>query len=317
VSNPHCATVVEARPEDEPDRDMLVYEVGEDGPRLELPLARPVAVLALHGQLAAVAWSFAQALPGSRLGYVQTAGGAAPGGQSPVLRVLCERGLLAGHLTAGTAFGDERETLTSAGALHHGLCGLGWDAAVCDPGPGIVDRGSALGHSVTTALDCAHTALALECPTLLVPRMSSGELATSHRGISQHTMTVLELLLKPVAVALPAGMRSPVGADLHAALGAVFGSRRAPRTQLALDVERPVPRDRPSDRGSASIARHDWRRAPVDLPAFAASGLPVDALGPGLLEDPLLFGAALAGGAALAELAVPTERSEDGEGAAA
>src|SRR5664279_3522342 len=46
---------------------------------LELPVERPVAVLALHGQLAAVAWAFAQSAPGGRLGYVQTEGGALPG----------------------------------------------------------------------------------------------------------------------------------------------------------------------------------------------------------------------------------------------
>jgi hypothetical protein len=58
----------------------------------------------------------------------------------------------------------------------------------------------------------------------------------------------------------------------------------------ALDVQRP-----------ARITRHDWRRAAVDLPAFAASGLPAQTMGRGLTEDPLFFGAALAGGAALAE----------------
>ena len=78
---------------------------------------RPVAVLALHGQLAAVAWAFAQALPGSRLGYVQTEGGALPGGHSRTVRSLRERGLLAGHLTAGAAFGGEGEAITTVGAL--------------------------------------------------------------------------------------------------------------------------------------------------------------------------------------------------------
>ena len=50
----------------------VVAPVEEEG--LRLPLQRPVAVLALHGQLAPVAWAFAQAAPGRRLGYVQTAG---------------------------------------------------------------------------------------------------------------------------------------------------------------------------------------------------------------------------------------------------
>jgi hypothetical protein len=281
----------------------------EDEQRLTLPVGRPVAVLALHGQLAAVAWAFAQGRPGARLGYIQTAGGALPGAHSSTVRALRERELLAGHLTAGPAFGGEGEALTTVGALHHGLQSLGWDAAVCGPGPGIVGSSSVLGHGGIAALDSAHAALALGCPTLLVARMSSGDPRARHRGISHHTLTVLDLLLEPVTVALPAGMRSPVGADLRAGLGAVFGGSMPSRPALALDVQRPV-----------RITRHDWRRATVDLPAYAAAGLSVATMGRGLTEDPLFFGAALAGGGALAELVEqhsqeqPVGVGEDGGG---
>ena len=98
----------------------------EDEKKLELPLTHPVGVLALHGQLAAVAWAFAQMAPERRLGYVQTSGGALPGGHSRVVGALRRRGLLAGHLTAGAAFGGEAEAITTAGAVHHGLRTLGW-----------------------------------------------------------------------------------------------------------------------------------------------------------------------------------------------
>ena len=228
----------------------------------ELPIGsaeRPVAVLALHGQLAAVAWAFAQVLPGRRLGYVQTAGGALPGGHSRTVRSLRERGLLAGHLTAGAAFGGEGEAITTVGALDHGLRGLGWDAAICGPGPGIVGSSSPLGHGGMSALDSAHAALALGAPTLLVARMSSGDPRARHRGISHHTLTVLDLLLEPVTVALPAGMRSPVGADLRAGLGAVFGGALPSRPALELDVERPgahhAPRLAPRDRRPSGLRR--------------------------------------------------------------
>src|ERR1700723_1148889 len=196
--------------------------------RLELPLARPVAVLALHGQLAPVAWAFAQGAPGAKLGYVQTPGGALAGGHSRTVRLLRERGLLAAHVTAGSSFGADLEAITTAGALHYGLRTLGWDAAICGPGPGIVGSSSPLGHGGMAALDSAHAALALEAPTLLVARMSSGDERARHRGISHHTLTVLDLLLEPVTVALPAGMRSPVGAELRGRLGSVFGSAERP-----------------------------------------------------------------------------------------
>lgn len=271
---------------------------------LNLPLERPVAVLALHGQLAAVAWAFAQRNPDLSLGYIQTVGGSLVGGHSRVLRELRERGLLAGHLSAGAAYGAEGEAITLAGALHHGLTELGWDAAICGPGPGIVGSASALGHGGLSALDSAHTALALGCETVLIARMSSGDPRPRHRGISHHTLTVLELLLEPVTVALPAGMRSPVGTELRAGLGAVFGSSSSSRPQLELDVDRP-----------ARIARHDWRRAPVDLPALASSGLPSESMGRELTEDPLFFAAALAGGTVLSEIAaVSPARTEAAAG---
>jgi hypothetical protein len=239
---------------------------------------------------------------------VQTDGGALPGGHSRTVRMLRERGLLAGHLTTGAAFGGEGEALTTAGALHHALRTLGWDAAVCGPGPGVVDSSSTLGHGGMSALDSAHVALALGCPTLLVAHMSSDDDRSRHRGISQHTLTVLDLLLEPVTVALPAGMRSPVGVDLRAGLSAVFGgampnSPAGEHATLAVEVRRPIV-DRP-----ARIARHDWRRASVELPAYAASGLPAETPGRGLTADPLFFAAALAGGSVLAEL-VDTDEPE-------
>jgi hypothetical protein len=258
---------------------------------LQVPVSRPVAVCALHGQLAALAWAFARDAPGARLGYVQTEGGALPGGHSRTVRELREHGLLAGHITAGAAFGGEGEAISTAGALHHGLLTLGWDAAVCGPGPGIVGSASPLGHGGMAALDSAHASLALGCPTLLVARMSSSDARERHRGVSHHTLTVLDLLLEPVTVALPAGMRSPVGAELRAGLGAIFGESASTRPAPPLDVERP-----------ARITRHDWRRAAVDLPGFAASGLPTVTMGRELAEDPLFFASALAGGCTLAEL---------------
>lgn len=272
----------------------MVGVVGDRG--LRIPVARPAAVVALHGQLAAVAWAFSQGAPDGRLGYVQTEGGALSGARARVVRTLRERRLLVGHVTAGAAFGGEAEAPTTAAALHHGLRTLGWDAAVCGPGPGIVGSGAALGHGGMFALDSAHVALALGCPTLLVARMSSSDPRERHRGISHHTLTVLDLLLEPVTVALPAGLRSPAGAELALALGgapggAVAGPDGSRRAALRLHVERP-----------ARITRHDWRRAAVDLPGYARSGLPTETMGRGLLEDPLFFGAALAGGAVLAEV---------------
>jgi len=235
-----------------------------EGETLSRPVASPVAVAALHGHVAPLCWAFHRgARPGSRLGYVQTEGGALPGGRSRTVRVLRERALLAGHLTAGATFGGEGEAVSTLGALHHGLTERGWDAAVCGPGPGIVGSGSALGHGGMGALDSAHAALSLGCPTLLAARMSSADPRPRHRGLSHHTRTVLELLLCPVTVALPAGQDAPAGHDRH----------RWER----VDVE-------------------------ADLDDYAATGLPDTVMGRDLRHDPLFFASALAAGRTLATL---------------
>jgi hypothetical protein len=240
-----------------------------EGERVTAPLSRPVAVAAVHGQLAPLAWAFDRARPAVPLGYVQTAGGALPGGHSRTVRRLRERGLLAGHLTAGPAFGGDGEAVSTAGALARGLGELGWAAAVCGPGPGIVGSGSSLGHGGMVALDSAHTAAALGCDVVLAARMSSGDPRPRHRGLSHHTATVLELLLCPVRVPLPRGESVPEGE------GVPEGEER-----------------------------HRWDTVDVenDLDRYAGSGLPVTTMGRGIDEDPLFFASALAAGRMLAGL---------------
>src|SRR5213593_3780489 len=154
-----------------------------EGEELRIPLDRPAAVFGLHGQLPAIAWAFAQARAGATLGYVQTAGGALPGGHSRVVRELRSRGLLAGHITAGPAFGGEEEAITTAGAIHHGIADRGWDAVVCGPGPGILGSASALGHGGMSVLDSAHAAAALGCPVVVCARMSDSDERRRHRGL--------------------------------------------------------------------------------------------------------------------------------------
>jgi len=233
-----------------------------EGPDLLQPLDHPVAVIFLHGQLAPVAWAFAQAAPGRSLGYVQTAGGALTGHLSHTVRELRARGLLAGHITAGPAFGGDGEAISTVGAIHHAIGELEFDAVVCGPGPGVLGSGSALGHGGMEALDSVHGALALGAPALVVARMSSGDPRERHRGLSHHAATVLSLVLDRVVVAAPEHAELP-----------------------------PIPDD-----------RHDWRRTGVDLEGYGATGLPRRTMGRDLDEDPLFFAAALAGGNVLADM---------------
>jgi uncharacterized protein DUF3866 len=232
--------------------------------------AIPALVLPLHGHLAPAGWAAAQASPGLRVGYVQTGGGALPGSLSRDVAVLRERDLLCGHVTAAPAYGGEHEALSVAGALDAAATDLGWDAIIVGPGPGIIGSDTALGHGGMAALDSTHAALALGFPTLISPRLSSGDPRERHRGASHHTLTVLELLLAPVTVAVPGGT---VGTEHNEAVETLK---------------------------SAAGSRHHLTEAPADLAAYAAAGLPTTTMGRTIEQDELFFLAALAAGNALA-----------------
>lgn len=228
--------------------------------------APPVLVLPLHGHLAPAAWAMAQASPGSRVGYVQTAGGALPGALSRDVAELRERGLLCGHITAAPTYGGEHEAISAAGALDAAARNLEWDAVIAGPGPGIIGSDSRLGHGGIAALDTAHASLALGMPTLLSPRLSSADPRERHRPVSHHTLTVMQLLLGGVEVPVPSSEPVPI-AVLATAAG----------------------------------WRHRLHEAQVDLKGYEASGLPARTMGRTLAEDPLFFAAALASGRALAD----------------
>lgn len=255
--------------DDEPDEDRT---------------APPVLVLPLHGHLAPALWAAAEARPGIRVGFVQTAGGALAGALSRDVMELHGRELLAGHVTAGPAYGADREAVSTVGALDGAARGLAWDAIVCGPGPGILGSATPYGHGGMAALENAHAALALGLPTLLSPRLSSTDPRERHRGLSHHTETVLGLLLASVRVPVPeidlAGW--PTGEE--------GGGVDMPSV---LDALHRVCDD-----------RHDVEVAPVDLNAYSESGLPTETMGRKLPQDPLFFAAPLAAGRALAE-AVP------------
>ena len=140
-------------------------------------------------------------------------------GRSPTWsRTLLRRTLIADHVTAGPCFGGRHDAITVEGALDAGARRLGWDFALVGPGPGILGSASALGHGGLAALSSAHAALALGCRVVLAPRLSSADRRERHRGLSHHTATVLELLLRPVEVAVPASDGEGTAA-LRAALG--------------------------------------------------------------------------------------------------
>jgi hypothetical protein len=200
----------------------------------------PVGVLPLHGHLAPAAWAAAQARPGVRVGYVQTGGGALPGSMSRDVAELRERGLLCGHITASPSYGGEYEALSTVGALDAAAGALAWDAILVGPGPGIIGSDTEFGHGGLAALDSAHAALSLRLPTIVSPRLSSADPRERHSGLSHHTATVLDLLLAPVTVAVPAGADLDLGAHRAASVAVdpdAYAASGLPTTTMGRSIE--------------------------------------------------------------------------------
>ncbi|MBK5110390.1 MAG: DUF3866 family protein [Thermoleophilia bacterium] len=236
----------------------------------------PVLAIGLHGHLAPAAWAVAetarqQGHEPPRIAYVQTGGGALPGSLSRDVTELGDRGLLAGHITAGPAYGGASEAITLVGAID--AAGAGdFDGVIAGPGPGILGSATAYGHGGMAALDVLHGALALGAPAVLCPRLSAADPRPRHRGLSHHTQAVLELLLDGVDLPLP----EPAG-DFN--------------PEEAEDLV-----------GRAGKGRHRITLEPVDLEGYARSGLPRRSMGRDLDEDPVFFAAPLAAGSRIAEL---------------
>ncbi len=215
----------------------------------------PVLAIGLHGHLAPAAWAAAE-VGASRVGYVQTGGGALPGELSRDVAELLDRGLLAGHVTAGPAYGGGQEAITLVGAVD-AATSLGWNAVIAGPGPGILGSATVYGHGGMVALDVVHAALSLGAPALLSPRLSAGDPRPRHQGLSHHSQAVLELALGPVVLPMPVEFidLAPEGLDgvvaVEADLAGYAGSG-LPRRTMGRDLED----DRPFFAGPLAAGRH-------------------------------------------------------------
>ena len=182
-------------------------------------------------------------------------------------------------ITVAPCYGGEHEAISLTGALHAAADGLGWDAVIAGPGPGIL--GSA---------------------TRLRPRRHGGARAALTRR-SPSACRRCSRPASPAAIPAPAiagsattparcwsccwpGLRVAVPAGIERSVARRCGRRRAREAELL----------------AACGERHRTIVEPVDLEAYAGSGLPRRTMGRDLEEDRLFFAAPLAAGAALSRL---------------
>lgn len=173
----------------------------------------PVVACSLHSQLAAVSLAFAARAPGKRLVYVMTDGAALPIVLSDLVHDLVGRGLLAGTVTAGHAFGGNHEAVNVISALCVAVHVLRADAVVVAMGPGVVGTGTRLGTTAQEVVGIVADAAAIGGRPILCVRASGADPRPRHQGISHHSRTSLEQI-GSVIVAVPAASADlAVGVD--------------------------------------------------------------------------------------------------------
>ncbi|MGE5550793.1 MAG: DUF3866 family protein [Bacteroidota bacterium] len=235
-----------------------------------------VVVGELHSQLLPAVLALRHRLGDkARLVYVMTDGGALPLALSEVVARMRSRGLLAGTVTIGHAFGGDRESLNIYAGLLAARHSLRADVTLVMMGPGVAGTGSRYGHTGVEQAINADAAGILGGRAVIIPRLSFADRRDRHRGVSHHTLTVCgELTQRRGLIALPVLS----GEELDTIL-----------CQLAAaGVDR----------------RHELRLvdAAEVMGLLSACGLPARTMGRSPAQDPAFFLAAAAAGFAAAEL---------------
>lgn len=164
----------------------------------------PVLVAELHSMVAPLALGIKALDPGARIIYMVTEGGALPAAYSRAVIALKEMGVVSKVITAGQAFGGEIETIN----IFTGLQAAGRVAkggyVIAAMGPGIAGTGTVFGFSGLEQGTVLQAAYALGGVPILVPRISFADERQRHRGLSHHSLTVLqEAFLGPAWLPLP------------------------------------------------------------------------------------------------------------------
>ncbi len=170
----------------------------------------PVVCAQLHSQIpgivAGARWAWRQrGRPGApRIAYIMTEGAALPIALSRLVATLREREWLATTITAGQAFGGEYESVNLYSALATTSAVVRADLVIVCQGPGNVGTDTPLGFSGIDQGAAINAVSSLGGCPVAVARISFAEERERHRGISHHTLTVLErVALSSALVPLP------------------------------------------------------------------------------------------------------------------
>ncbi|MBV9256235.1 MAG: DUF3866 family protein [Actinobacteria bacterium] len=180
----------------------------EVGVSADLPrrIGTPVVACFLHSQVALVAAACKRQRPDATVAYVMTDGGALPMAVSDLVPTLRSARLVDVTVTAGHAFGGEREAVNVAHALE--VAG-DHDVVVVGMGPGSLGTNTELGFSGLEVADILNAAAALDLSPIVALRYSEADERERHQGVSHHATTALRITHARATVPIPRGEAPP------------------------------------------------------------------------------------------------------------
>lgn len=231
----------------------------------------PVIAASLHSMLPGVILGFRSSLEYTpKIAYIMTDAAALPIAVSGLVRELKAKGLLDLTITAGQAFGGDLEAVSIPSALLAAYHAIQPDLIIVALGPGIVGTGTKLGFSGIEQSWVLDLTTRLGGIPVAVPRVSFADPRERHRGISHHSLTILDFANHPALVGLSTGL---TGELLEGIISLI-------KKRNLLD-------------------RHNWyliEDTSEALNLFQEYGLSVTTMGRGIMEDPWFFRHTIIGG---------------------
>jgi hypothetical protein len=157
----------------------------------------------LHSMIAPAA-AGARAAGAERIVYVMTDGASLAGSFSRLVPRMRDADLLDAWITCGQAFGGELEAVTIWSALVAAVEVLGADVILVADGPGNLGTDTTWGVSALASGQALNAVAAVGGRPVAPLRVSFTEGRERHRGVSHHTITILErICASGVNVAVP------------------------------------------------------------------------------------------------------------------
>lgn len=150
----------------------------------------------LHSMLAPIAATIKHLNPELKINYIMTDSGALPIQFSKTVKYLKEKEIIDNTITIGHSFGGDFECINVYTGIITAKEVLDSDITIITMGPGIVGSGTKYGFSGIEQGYIVDAINTLGGKSIVVPRISFRDSRNRHEGMSHHSITVLDEIIK-------------------------------------------------------------------------------------------------------------------------